>query len=34
MVVRAWGEVGKWEDVGQRAQISSYKISKFWGCDI
>jgi hypothetical protein len=27
MVVRAWEELGKWEDVGQRVQSSSYKIS-------
>lgn len=22
---------GEWGDVGQRAQASSYKMSKFWG---
>ena len=25
---------GKWGDVGQRVQISSYKKNKFWGSDV
>ena len=25
---------GKWGDVGQRVQISSYKMNKFWGSDV
>lgn len=30
VVARGWGWEG-WEDVGQRVQISSCKMSKFWG---
>ena len=29
--VRGWG---KWGDVGQRVQISSYKMNKFWESNV
>ena len=29
VVARGW-EVGKWRDIGQRVQISIYKMNKFW----
>ena len=34
MVVTGVGERGKWEDIGQKAQASSYKMNKFWGSNI
>ena len=30
MVPGYWGQGGKWGDVGQRIQTSSYKMNKFW----
>lgn len=33
VVVRGWG-LQKCGDVGQRAHISKYKMSKFWGSQV
>ena len=33
VVARGWG-VGEMGDSGQTVQISSYKMNKFWGCNV
>ena len=34
MVVAKDRGCGKWGDVGQKMQTSSYKLNKFWGCNV
>lgn len=33
LVARAWGW-GKWRDVGQSVQVSSYRMNKIWGSNL
>ena len=33
MGAKGWGW-GKWGDIGQRVQTSSYKMNKFWGSNV
>ena len=34
MVVAKGWEMGKWRDVGQGVETSSYKMNKFWSSNV